>query len=188
MGRAKRQPKVRQINPTFYVFCEGETEKEYINYLRSRYRIPIEIKSKISGSKISQRFVSGYLSDKIFTKNDKVFLFYDEDVSEIIDKLKSIKDSNLLLTNPCIELWFILHKQDLRKRVSSEDCVRLLKTHWKDYKKSLLTDKQKNEIDNGRNIAIDRAKELKQNTNPSTNVYEFIEELEEIVKQKSTKT
>jgi hypothetical protein len=185
MGRERRKPKIRQINPIFYVFCEGDTEKEYINYLRSRYRIPIEIKSKISGSKILQRFVTSYLSGKIFTKNDKIFLFYDEDVTDIIDKLKTIKDSQLLLTNPCIELWFLLHKQELSKSISSEDCVRLLKTHWKDYKKSLITDKQKSELDLGKHNAMDRAKRLKLNANPSTNIYEFIDELEEIVRQKS---
>jgi 20S proteasome alpha/beta subunit len=103
MGRERRKSKIRKINPTFYVFCEGETEKEYINYLRSRYRVPIEIKSKISGNKISQRFITSYLSDIIFTKDDKIFLFYDEDVTDIIDKLKAIKNGQLLLTNPCIE-------------------------------------------------------------------------------------
>lgn len=186
MGRVGRISKGRMLNPTFYVFCEGETEKEYINYLRSRYRIPIEIKSKISGSKISQRFVTNYLSDKIFTNHDKIFLFYDEDVKEVIEKLKKIDDSKLLLTNPCVELWFILHMQDQRKSLSSDECVRILKKYWKDYKKSILTENQKKDLDNNSFNAIKRAKNLCLNTNPSTNVYEFIYELDKVVKRKKS--
>ncbi|MDP4915040.1 MAG: RloB family protein [Saprospiraceae bacterium] len=46
MSRNKRIPKGKVINPTFYVFCEGETEEAYINYLRSKYRLPILIDAK----------------------------------------------------------------------------------------------------------------------------------------------
>jgi hypothetical protein len=52
----------REINPIFFVFCEGETE--YVNYLRNKYRVPIEIKSKIAGNRISQKHVNGFLKGK----------------------------------------------------------------------------------------------------------------------------
>ena len=46
MGRSRRPPKGKKIKPTFFVFCEGKTEEQYIKLLKSHYRIPIEIDSK----------------------------------------------------------------------------------------------------------------------------------------------
>ena len=42
MGRRKKSLG-KKINPTYYVFCEGDTEEEYIKHLKHHYRIPIEI-------------------------------------------------------------------------------------------------------------------------------------------------
>ena len=47
---SRRQSRGKRINPTYFVFCEGETEEEYVKYLRSVFRIPIEINSKKLGT------------------------------------------------------------------------------------------------------------------------------------------
>ena len=44
----------KKIKPHFWVFCEGETEEAYISFLRSQYRIPIEIVPKTVGNKITE--------------------------------------------------------------------------------------------------------------------------------------
>jgi hypothetical protein len=56
----KRVSKGKKINPTFFIFCEGETEEAYIKYLRSTYRLPIEIDPKISESRITGKYISSY--------------------------------------------------------------------------------------------------------------------------------
>lgn len=33
----RRKSKGKQINPTYWVFCEGETEKEYVSFLRTKF-------------------------------------------------------------------------------------------------------------------------------------------------------
>jgi hypothetical protein len=63
MSRNKRIPKGKEINPTFYVFCEGETEESYINYLRSKHRLPILIDAKIAGNRITGKYIQNYKKD-----------------------------------------------------------------------------------------------------------------------------
>ena len=45
------------MRPIFFVFCEGETEVAYVNYLKSKYRLPIQIVPKKSDSNISCRYI-----------------------------------------------------------------------------------------------------------------------------------
>ena len=51
-----KQNKNRKTKPVFYVFCEGETEENYISILRQHFRIPIEIKIS-KKSNISTRII-----------------------------------------------------------------------------------------------------------------------------------
>lgn len=53
MGRQIRRSKEKTMKPNFFVFCEGETEVAYVNFLRSQYRVPIQVISKKSDSNIS---------------------------------------------------------------------------------------------------------------------------------------
>ncbi len=109
MFRSPRRSKGKLIRPTFFVFCEGETEEAYICFLRNRYRIPIEIKTKVAKNNISQQYVKRILKSLHKDVKDNYFLLYDLDVPEMHSRLQSIKNTILLVSNPCIELWFILH-------------------------------------------------------------------------------
>jgi len=57
---SKRESKGKKIKPTFFIFCEGETEEEYVKFLRSIYLLPSEIDTKIAGSEISERYISKF--------------------------------------------------------------------------------------------------------------------------------
>ena len=107
MGSKRRASKGKMINPHFWVFCEGETEEAYVCFLRSKYRIPIEIAPKVVGNKITQRFIESYKQGKPTHEKDKDFLMYDADVPKVLEKLKSIKSTVLIASNPSIELWFL---------------------------------------------------------------------------------
>ncbi len=58
MGSKRAAPKGKMIKPTFWVFCEGETEAAYIAMLRSQYRIPIEIITKVAGNSIAGKYIN----------------------------------------------------------------------------------------------------------------------------------
>jgi hypothetical protein len=60
----RAESKRKTIKPHFWVFCEGETEEAYVQFLRSEYRLPIEIVSKIAGSDISIRYIQSYKKGK----------------------------------------------------------------------------------------------------------------------------
>ena len=57
MARRVRFTKEKRMRPNFFVFCEGETEIAYIQYLRSKYRVPIQIIPRKSDSNISCRYI-----------------------------------------------------------------------------------------------------------------------------------
>ena len=176
----RRESKGKKIKPTFFIFCEGETEEVYIKYLRSTYRLPIEIDPKIAGNDISERYISNYKKHKTVHPKDKTFLIYDCDVEHVLEKLHRIKDAHLISSNPCFEIWYLLHCQNQTASVTSEECVLKLKNHVKSYQKGVIDDKLKSKITENKSKAISRSKELPENCNPSTAVYKLVEELDTI--------
>ena len=114
MARDVRKSKAKKMRPIFFVFCEGETEVSYVNYLKSKYRLPIQIVSKKSDSNISCRYIENCKREYFTTNSDKTFLMYDLDVDGVLEKLTSISEVTLLISNPCVELWFLLHNQECK--------------------------------------------------------------------------
>ena len=182
MNSRRKKSLGKKIRPVYYVFCEGNTEKTYINFLKREYKIPIEIKSTVSKNRISQKYISEYLKGKPKSKKDRVFLLYDLDVPKMLIKLQSIKNVNLLVSNPAIELWFLLHHKNQTANISSENCTKSLKKFWKDYKKGELKNSQFTGLIKNQIKAENRAVKLIKFENPSSNIYEFIKILEEASK------
>ncbi len=128
MGRKRSPLQGKKINPTYYVFCEGETEVEYINLLRNEFRIPIKIVSKDANSSISKDSIKNYKNGKFTHKKDKDFLLYDGDKPEVVEELKKIDEATLLISYPCIELWVLLHIQEQNGYISTNNCISKLKS------------------------------------------------------------
>lgn len=183
MSRDKRKPKGKKINPTFFVFCEGETEKAYINFLKKEYRIPsIIIHARIGGSNITENYIGNYKKNMPTHQKDKTFLFYDLDVPGILERLQKIKNSILLVTNPAVELWFLLHYKNQKSETNVEYCCKELKNRNRSYKKGFIDDKLQIRLSTRKSDAIKRAKQLNKYKNPSSTVYQLIEILEDLKK------
>lgn len=184
--KSKRQAsKGKKINPHFWVFCEGETEEAYVRFLRSEYRLPVEIVSKVAGSCINERFINSYKKGKPIHEKDKNFLIYDADVPEVIEKLKKSGETTLIASNPTIELWFLLHYKNQTASLTGVDCIRELSNRNRnDYKKGEIDNPLKDKLKEKCNDACYRAKQLELFRNPSTNLYIFIETLEDVKKGK----
>jgi len=135
----KRSRNQRPTKPSFYIFVDGETEKAYLNGLKSslknRFSLTIEPKLKssdLSSPKKDLRYFIERLEEKLKGEKNKgydmVYYLLDNDVilsqSESItdgkekpsEKLKKIrehfkKDNNIeiLVNSPCFELWLLLH-------------------------------------------------------------------------------
>ena len=175
--------KQKETKPLFWVFCEGETEKEYVNFLKSLYRVPIKIEIKIVKSNISDAYIKSFKGKGFTHDKDRNFLMYDADVKDVLEKIKKLKNIELLLSNPCIELWFLLHYEGHRAYIDSKGCVRKLEKKNYSYKKGTINKALKNQFIEKCSEACSKAKQLYPDKNPSSNIYQFIEALEKVKAQ-----
>lgn len=188
MARKRFEKPRRKLKPLYIVFCEGETEAAYIIWLKQKYRIPIEIKTKVTGQNISNKYIEGHtkqIRNGITSKLDKSFLIYDYESSEFLDRLKKITKGFILLSNPNIELWFLLHYREQRASINGQNCIRDLKVNNTNYEKGKLNKQLKEKLNEQIMIAVERAKALTEFKNPSSTVYKLIELLEFESKQLS---
>jgi hypothetical protein len=180
MGKYPRKSRGKEIKPTYFVFCEGESEESYIGFIRSKYRVSIQVKSKVARNKINQLYVNRILKPLPKHEKDRFFLFYDLDVPEMLGRLQSIKDVILLLSNPCLELWYILHTCNHSAESSSQQIISQLDRICRGYKKGSICNRLKQELYTGEEHAIAKAKRLKEYNNPSTTIYRLLEEIKTV--------
>ncbi len=180
MSRKRNANKKREINPLFIVFCEGETEESYSKYLKNKFRIPIEIKTKVTGQTISDKYISNHIREirkGASSEKDKCYLMYDLDSPEFSARIRVITNGIILASNPCIEVWFLLHYRDQRAFIDSNNCYRGLKELNNSYEKGKLNTQLIDRLDSYFTDAITRAKALDEYTNPSSTIYKFVEEI-----------
>lgn len=181
MGR-ERISKPRKMRPQFLVLCEGETEEAYINLLKQKYRIPIKIVTKIVGDKISQKLIDRHKKELSSNPSKvKTFLMYDGDVSKILETLKNC-EGIMLISKPCIEIWFIAHYKKVPETdLSSDSCLKQLCSisGWEQYKKAVLTIKQQDSLWDNRMTAVENMKDKTETSKTYSTVYQFINILEE---------
>ena len=175
MGRKVRISKGKQMKPNFFVFCEGETEIAYVKFLRSLYRAPIQVIPKKGKSNISEDFIIKSKNEYVQTEQDKVFLMYDLDIDGMLEKLQKIPNAELLVSNPCVELWFLLHYQEQKTEISSDKCIKKLQKVSKEYKKGTLSEEDKEVFAKNKKLAVERAKALDVFSNPSTTIYRLLD-------------
>lgn len=167
------------MRPTFFVFCEGKSEEAYVKYLRSKYRLPIEIDPNVAGLSISKQHISNYKKGKdVDPKLDKDFLMYDLDRDDILPRLQTIGSAIIIASNPCIELWYLLHCKNQTSELTSNQCNETLSRYIKTYDKGTLCPELLLRLGKHLADARHRAQKLTPLSNPSTNMYRFLDELE----------
>lgn len=177
MARKERLSKGKTMKPNFFIFCEGDTEIAYTEMLRSFYRLPIHIIAKKTMLNVTPALVQRCKAMYVQTNNDQTYLMYDLDVATMLDRLQKVPDATLLCSNPCFELWLLLHYADQQAELTSEKCVSRLSSMVRQYNKgTILPDTQQHLLEHS-HTAVERAKRLQAYTNPSTTVYLLIEEL-----------
>ena len=93
MAKQRTASPSRTMKPVFLIFCEGETEEAYLDYLKQAYRSPIRIVPKIERDSISQRLIDVRKKELKISKTDKilVFLMYDMDVPVVNERIKDCR-------------------------------------------------------------------------------------------------
>lgn len=179
MASRREKAPVKKMRRLALVICEGETEANYVNIVKRWYKSPVKIISHIEGAKIIQALVDKRVKELKISAQDKVntFLMYDMDVPATNEKLRACK-AELLLSNPCFELWLLLHAKDHKSTICTQEVLKELKKSssvWKNYTKAVFTETQKTFLEKHLEEAILRAKGLKGFENPSSSVYRLLE-------------
>lgn len=189
-----REPKKRIL-----IVCEGiRTEASYFSDLRAAFRNPlidIEIDSKggvpktlveraVAHKKAAERDAHSKRDD--FLRYDEVWCVFDVDEHpNILDAQQQARDNkiNLAISNPCFELWALIHLQEHSTHEERDVIAHLLRAHFPSYRKVLPF----NQIHSGYHQAVRRARNLEQRRreaddvggNPSTGVYRLTETIRE---------
>ncbi len=172
-----------------YIICEGkETEWNYFQAIRSKKRrcnakIEIIPGNKFGANPKNMLEYGMYLKEK--DEPDDIWCVLDHDdrpnINDIVQKMKRA-GFNVAFSNPCFELWFLLHYKYTTSHLSSSETKSELKTYIKDY------DKSKKGIyiilEPGQDIAKQFAMQLRkyhldnnndETSNPSTNVDNLVD-------------
>ena len=158
---------VKRIKPLIYVFYEGESEQQYIDYLQSCFSDVAVIKrcSKRASTNLFADTKSRFEKDKkyrdVAEATDEIWFFFDVESKDRADeiwseRLKTInylrklrKKPNirvrLLMTSGCVEYWFMLHfkdcapptQTDADKKKLVEDVKKIIPTYKKGDKDSI---------------------------------------------------
>lgn len=177
--------KLRSIRPIILIITEGQTERRYLEGLIQKAPINIQNNIKIKNPNDTDccsliDVSAGWMQqlDIDTGSGDRVFCVLDHP-GKLNDKIrKAIKKAEtrgieLIFTNPCIELWFLLHFRPVTGPMIAKEVEKELKKFIKNYRKGDMNifDKIKDRTD----IALKNAqkiqlKDLYEYRNPSTNI------------------
>ncbi len=205
---ARRTRKNKELKEVVIVYIEGETEEAYINLLKNEFKNKINIKIEPELPKEPQNLDKTLREIKSKLEELKMspvywiidFDHFNNDINEknkfkkFWNKIKSVNDVKLLINNPCVEFWFLLHFKYTNKNYTvCRECERDLKKEeivlnnnkkeikpFENYKKGNFDEKIKKFLIENLGLAIGNAKKLGKfninNPQSCAEIYIFIEE------------
>jgi len=189
--RSFREPRAR-----FLIVCEGKvTEPVYFNDVRRAERgiVDLEIvpggvpktvvERAVEMKKQSERDATRRQDENL--RYDSVWCVFDVDEHPFVPEAKQQAQANainLAVSNPCFELWFLLHFQDQTAHIERHKVRHLCRDHMPGYEKTPPCDLMRPHQDG----AIQRAMQLENwqesrgnaGENPSTGVYRLIQQIQ----------
>ena len=213
VGQPKYRRRVEGVKPerrNVWIVCEGKkTELRYFNSLKSQEDIRkanVDVKA-VHGDCTNPMNIVNHAIDNLalwgvdFGHGDGVWCVFDVDTRED----QELQDShsraeanqiNVALSNPCIELWFLIHFEDQRAGLERDQAASRYRVYQPGYDKEVDPKLLKPHLP----LAIDRAKFLNEmhnragrsflNTegNPSSQVFRIFEFIQELVEKNSNET
>lgn len=148
--------KLKKTKPLIFVFCEGQSEQAYMEYIRKAFKDAAVIKKpiKMDGFEdaLAQLNKNPVLND-VLSETDEIWFFFDVEadkadtwptVKKIIESIRKKRKKpaisvRLLMTTGCVEYWFLLHYEQSAPPISTpetkEAVLRKLKNYEPHYKK-----------------------------------------------------
>lgn len=190
----RRRP-LRQPKPRFLIVCEGTvTEPCYFRAVRhvERCLIELQIEPRATPKTIVERAVklkkqADHDAKRRADENlkyDEVWCVFDVDDHLLIAEAKDQAKANsieLAISNPCFELWALLHFRDQRAHIERGKVQNLCRSHMRNYEKELDYEALRPRYSD----ALKRAEDLEKwhdsrgtvGANPSTMVHRLVERI-----------
>ncbi|MFF9808723.1 RloB family protein [Streptomyces coeruleorubidus] len=198
-GSLKRSRGRRPLKQRFLIYCEGAvTEKEYLDGYRLLLRSPnIQVKfgrthgvpSELVEDAISHQARAPRSAEDKYEPYDQVWCVMDVEAPKQHPNLEAVlakakkNQINCAISNPCFEIWLILHFVKRGSYLSSHQACVELQAHKCGYSK----DSKHVEFEKFPplyEVAKTRASELREGagpfsvgSNPSSSVYQLVDEL-----------
>lgn len=189
-----RKPGNKSIS-SLWIFCEGETERNYFAQLKAVERIKgMQIRPVICEDKnivgIVKYSINHLKHNRYFLKGDSVVYVFDRDKNtneDFEEAKKMVKNPNiqLILSNPCFEFWILLHFELYYEPVYPQLLKVKLQKHMGSYKKNdpNIYNNTKDKIETAKEYSkkvyqmhIDENRQiLCEESNPSTMLFQLIE-------------
>jgi len=202
MARKSLRKKLKKPKNVILIITEGETEEAYLEGFRqdsrSNGKFTIQLKNPPDsdcGSLLDYCFrtmdfykLDVLHGDRVFCVCDSPDKFTDE-IRKNLQKAQE-KGVELILTNPCIELWFLLHYKKISNSISSNNAINGLTKYIPDYLKgsrydtySKLKPKTEDALKNVKTVEI-KGQITQMIPNPGTNMNKLVILLRELINNK----
>ena len=199
--KKKKIETLHQLPPYTFIISEGtKTEPYYISGLvdainKKYYDFSREKRINVKGTGRNTRSLLSYARKQVYEEFPQatiVWLMYDKDDFPYDDfdntqfsaeSRSDEREYKVAWSNECIELWFILHFQDLYSNVGREQYRNILNRYF-DYEKNLvniyeiLKDNTATAINRARQQYEQYGSEPPSKRCPATRVFELVEELQ----------
>lgn len=214
-GKLHRRTATREPRPTCLIVCGGQTEQQYFEALRKALRLGAAV--VVACEALSPSGIVDKVADRESwdVPYDHVWAVFDRDNFVDFEALVTNgrkrpgvtrttspwpaagKSQNggewigLAWSNPCFELWLLLHRQEWTRECSGKEVEAALKAHpgFEGYEHGTTVFAR---IDDTRQVAIERAAALAERLDrdgrrcfdcPSTTVHDLICLLEQLARQ-----
>ena len=186
----------RKAKKILVIVCEGQTECTYFNSYKER-KSGLRIETLNCTATDPQNLMNFALKQKHeLDDEDDVWCVFDLDNStnEAIQRAIKLAEDKIkvCLSNPCFELWYLLHFEYLDRNISTKDVQNKLEKHIKSYDKSKdyfkdILFKIDVAIKNAKKLNLkhetSKTELLSVKSNPSTQVFQLVEHILETIKQ-----
>lgn len=197
LNRSRRGVEQRSV---VAVFTEGRiTEPQYVKVLKGIYRgVNVQIIERYAGSS-PEVLVKKALDYQRNVECDEIWCLFDKNDHldiEVEEVIQNARKNNIMtaITNPCFELWLVLHQEDqFGGYVSKKDIQKRSQTlgltngkHLSDTGKKLSREKYDVAKTNALRLQKLHEGNRKLWANPSSQVWKFVDRLAKLSNQSGT--
>ena len=176
----------KKTKPLIYVFCEGESEQAYTDFLKKTFS-DIAVVKRPKSTGLFEEARDKFDKDKSYRDNaeviDEIWFFFDVEKDQrekwearlkIIKSLRRLRNKTgikvrLLMTTACIEYWLMLHYKkytpDIETVADKQRILHEVQSREKDYEKgdysstARIAERYPTAVKNARDVLVELLQE-----------------------------